>query len=217
MFCRVDCPRAPHAMRKALALIFLFCPSLLFAQTSSTEAWKEVGGRAFSNWSGLDVQAGVAELKGDGEAVFRYPDGPKGSYNHGFRRENDSAEDWSGFYGIQFELKLDRAQDAELQARFVPYGGTDESKPKPGCLASIAITGEGWRTITLPWSAFQFDQVRRSQPPGGEGISPACPDLGREAHGRFLFEKCPAGQRPGACAVHAGCRKGDRCQWPRGL
>jgi len=143
-------------MRNALALLFLFGPSLLLAQMPPIGAWEELGGQAFSHWSGLEAKEGVAQTKAAGEAVFRYPDGPKGSYNHGFRRENDSAQDWRGFYGIQFDVKLDQAAVGLLQARFVPYGVPVDQ----GSTASIVLAGDGWHTVTLPWDAFSFNQVR---------------------------------------------------------
>ena len=73
------------------------------------------GRRAISGWLGLgvwllaawvcpaqrepasapvSVELGVAVSDGSGPATFRFPDGPRGQYKHGFRVLNDSAAEW---------------------------------------------------------------------------------------------------------------------------
>ena len=92
-----------------------------------------------------------------GGTVLREPDGPRGQYKHGFRVYNDSAAEWQDFYGVRFEVKLPDAQEVELTATIqrAPRGASPET-PVNG---TVRVSGKGWHTVTLPWSAFQFDQA----------------------------------------------------------
>ena len=92
-----------------------------------------------------------------GETTLREPDGPRGQYKHGFRVLNDSAAEWQKFYGVRFEVKLPDAREVELTATIqrAPRGATPET-PVSG---TVLVSGKGWHTVTLPWSAFQFDQA----------------------------------------------------------
>jgi hypothetical protein len=97
-------------------------------------------------------------VKVSDEATLREPDGTRGQYKHGFRVLNDSAAEWQNFYGVQFEVNLPDDREVELtttilRARRIvnvpetPIGGT------------VRVNGKGWHTITLPWSAFDFEQA----------------------------------------------------------
>lgn len=108
------------------------------------------------NWSGLrkSDQEGIALLQGSTEAVFRQPDGAKGSYKHGFRTENDSTANWSSYYGVRFDLELVDDEPVELKASLRTL---TEQIP-----AIVQIQGRGWHTVTLPWSSFEDEQARSS-------------------------------------------------------
>lgn len=92
-----------------------------------------------------------------GETTLREPDGPRGQYKHGFRVLNDSAAEWQNFYGVQFELKLPDAREVELTATI--QRARRGASPEPPVSGTVRVSGQGWHTITLPWSAFQFDQA----------------------------------------------------------
>jgi hypothetical protein len=113
--------------------------------------------KTLAGWSGL--QSG-AVLEIPGEAVFRYPDGPRGQYKHGFRVLNDSAANWQRFYGVQFEMKLPDAREVELTATILRAQRGDV--PEIPVKGSVHVSGKGWQVITLPWSAFNFDQANTS-------------------------------------------------------
>jgi hypothetical protein len=92
-----------------------------------------------------------------GETSFVYPDGPRGQYKHGFRVLNDSAAEWQAFYGVQFEVRLPDAREAELTATILRASRTEATEtPVNG---TVRVCGKGWHTVTLPWSAFQFNQA----------------------------------------------------------
>ena len=120
-----------------------------------------LGGPHFDNWTGVTPGPEGAVLNAPADAAtFRYPDGPRGFYKHGFRIENDSAFDWNAFYGLRFEIKLPGAGPVELKAVLEPAApGGGAGKPVESV---VNIAGEGWHTVTLPWTAFQFEQTRTS-------------------------------------------------------
>jgi hypothetical protein len=100
-----------------------------------------------------------AVVKFSGEITLREPDGPRGFYKHGFRLFNDSTADWRYFYGLQFEVKLPEARTVNLMTiiKAVGPGGADTQVTN-----LTVISGVGWHTVMLPWSAFEFDQARTS-------------------------------------------------------
>lgn len=116
-----------------------------------------LGDAKLGGWSGLGLTANdeTATLSVPGEAVFRYPDGPRGWYKHGFRIENDSTADWRDFYGVRLQVHLSDDQPVELQALICP---TDRTQGDVG--ASVVVRGSGWHSVTLPWSAFAAEQAR---------------------------------------------------------
>ncbi|HSV16081.1 MAG TPA: hypothetical protein VLI90_17605 [Tepidisphaeraceae bacterium] len=134
---------------------------ILLASSSSGAAdapWQQLGGgSAFGNWPGLKVAAdGTASLAVPGEAVFRYPDGPRGFYKHGFRVFNDGTADWHADWGVQLEVKLADARAVELMVSIAPASRGNEVESRK---ATVRIAGDGWHTVNLPWSAFQFEQA----------------------------------------------------------
>jgi hypothetical protein len=85
--------------------------------TASAQLAIELGGKQFADWSGVaSVSIGVATIGQSGEAGYRFPDGTRGQYKHGFRVLNDSAAEWQDFYGVQFEVKLPDAREVGLTA-----------------------------------------------------------------------------------------------------
>ena len=125
-------------------IVVLLAPFFCAAQT--TPLTLSVGG----------LKAGVV-VEFSGETTLREPDGPRGQYKHGFRVLNDSAAEWQNFYGVQFEVNLPDAREVELTTTIqrAPRGPSPET-PVTG---TVRVSGAGWYLITLPWSAFQFDQA----------------------------------------------------------
>ena len=114
-----------------------------------------IGDESFSGWTGLKVEKDVAALTLPGEAEFRYPDGPRGFFNHGFRAETDSAADWHELWGVRVDVKLpEQIHETDLTFTIAPAGTL--SRPVS---STVRISGAGWRTVSLPWSAFAFDQA----------------------------------------------------------
>ena len=118
-----------------------------------TDGWRQ--------WTGLETAgpAGAA-LTGTGAAVFRYPDGPRGFYKHGFRVLNDGAADWEDRYGVRLEVELpdDRAAELTVAVRAAGANGTIGESSE----SRTALCGAGWHEVVLPWRAFGFEQARTS-------------------------------------------------------
>jgi hypothetical protein len=121
-------------------------------------AWQVLSGTRFENWTGVDVSEDSAEatLQGPGEAIFRYPDGPKGWIKHGFRLLNDGTADWHECEGLKLDIHLADDRPVEVKAAIGTPDETDESSMVQG---RVLVRGAGWHTVTLPWSAFAFDQA----------------------------------------------------------
>src|ERR1035438_7136418 len=96
-------------------------------------------------------------VNASGETILREADGPRGQYKHGFRVLNDSAAEWQNFYGVQFETKLPDAREVELTATI--QRAARGASPETPVNGTVRVSGEGWHTVTLPWSAFQFDHA----------------------------------------------------------
>jgi len=95
-----------------------------------------------------------------GETKLREPDGPRGQYKHGMRVLNDSAAEWQKFYGVQFEVNLPDPKDVALTAGITRFQCT--ASPGTPVTATVSVSGKGWHAITLPWSAFAFQQANTS-------------------------------------------------------
>ncbi len=109
--------------------------------------WTVPGGGA-----GTDITLNVP-----GNTIYTYPDGPLGQYNHGFRVYNDSAAEWQKFYGVQFDVRLSAPAEVVL-AVGIQRARRGEVVDAP-VVSSQRVSGAGWHRITLPWSAFAFDQA----------------------------------------------------------
>ena len=119
-----------------------------------------LGGRDLQGWSGLELASEGAKMPVPGSAVFRYPDGPRGAYRHGFRLLNDSAADWGKLYGVRYDVELPDAREVELVTTIRAAGSGSAATEGVGSV--IRIQGQGPHNITLPWTAFAFEQARTS-------------------------------------------------------
>lgn len=152
--------------------IILACTVLLFFRLPSVFAGAEdqppvLPLAAPGTWNGLSTvqdsggECGVLPLTGT-EAVFTYPDGQRGWYNKGFRLENDGTRDWRDYFGVALELKLPDDRPVELGVQIkIPK---QEARPTfvEATKATIPLRGTGWHAVTLPWSAFDFQQAQPS-------------------------------------------------------
>ncbi len=142
--------------------------SSAFGDGAPARGWVDLGGSTFENWSGVTpAPDGSASFAVPGSAAFRFPDGPRGFYNHGFRIENDGTVDFKPYFGVRCEVRLPDVRQAELTF------GVFEARPKKADREQSAVMhviGQGWHTITLPWSALQFPQAGEGFLKYGKGV-----------------------------------------------
>ncbi|MBW8782510.1 MAG: hypothetical protein JF599_11565 [Verrucomicrobia bacterium] len=136
----------------------LFAAPAPFPDNSAQPAWQSLGGATFAGWSGLAVAAdGSAELVVPGEAVYTVPAGPRGAYGVGLWGFNDSTLDARKWYGVRFDLALDR-DDApfvgSLTTHLPPLTGRDDIRHS--AQAPLRLQGKGWHALTVPFSAFDY-------------------------------------------------------------
>jgi hypothetical protein len=103
---------------------------------------------------------GSAALAVPGEAVFGFPDGPKGWHKRGFRVEHDGTRDWRDEYGLQLDVRLAAATPVELSVRLRVPGQPVRMDYVQETKATVTVQGAGWHRVTLPWSAFDFAQAQ---------------------------------------------------------
>ena len=147
--------------RLARFQLLLAIIAAVFASPAIAQPALTLGGDQFNGWTGLgSISDGIAALADSQTATFRYPDGLRGQYKHGFRVLNDSAAEWQNFYGVECEISLPDARKIELTA--VILRAQRGEAPETPVRAQVKLSGAGWHSVMLPWSAFQFDQANRA-------------------------------------------------------
>ena len=89
--------------------------------------------------------------------VGKYHLGGPANNPDGFRTLNDSTADWHDFWGVRFDVKTSR--DTELTITITAAGNGVAGK---SVRSVVRLTGEGWHTVALPWSAFSQFSSRRA-------------------------------------------------------
>jgi hypothetical protein len=109
-----------------------------------------IGGAKFEGWTGLNETADGAVLKVPGAAVYTVPvEGKK------------STLDASAWYGLRFDVKLDPTDApfmGELKLMRPPTAPGDRQDMVGSTKAPLRIEGKGWHTITLPFTAFDYNR-----------------------------------------------------------
>jgi len=121
------------------------------------------GGARGESWSGLLLDSspgsvGAAQLTLPGEATYRVPDGPKGWFRQGLLTENDGTIDARGWYGVRFEVELDREDPLELElvVRIPPQ--PDRNSLLNASSGRAFVRGKGWHTVTVPFASFDYNR-----------------------------------------------------------
>jgi len=147
-----------------LSAIAAFFPFNLSADENGAKSLPmqvELGGKQFAGWSGVESTADGARLRLPGEAVFQYPQGPKGWYIEGFRTKNDSTGDWRAFYGLKMDVKVPEGRTLKLLATLITPPPALRQDYLPESPAACTVGGAaGWQHVTLPWPLFDFDKTQ---------------------------------------------------------
>ncbi|MBW8780595.1 MAG: alginate lyase family protein [Verrucomicrobia bacterium] len=188
---------------KSLSFVLLaaILASPVHAEVESP-AVQSLGGSAFVGWKGLVPAAEGATFPVPGVAAFRFPEGPRGFYKHGYSVENDSTANWTSLYGVQCEVKLADAREIAVTVAInAANRNGGESEP---IKSTVRLTGSGWHTVTLPWSAFGFDQARTVFLNFVRGVSVSAEFTDGGQPGRIVINNVRAIQAPAVgltCAV----------------
>jgi len=141
--------------------LFLFLVSLslesyaengIYARNPAT---KELNLQAGSN---LNVSKEGYELKLPGSAVYTVPDGEKGWYIRGLMSENDGVIDARHWYGMQFDLYLDKNELFDLFLTLSISTQKGRHDLLDSTTASIKLQGKGWHSVTIPFHSFDFNR-----------------------------------------------------------
>src|SRR5689334_1663918 len=133
-------PKLIISMFLAIAL-----PRMVPGQSSSLQSLVvELSGGTFAGWTGVQPgKQGVADWNLEGSAVFKYPQGQKGWYRHGFRDLNDSSADWRNFYGVELDVLVPQGRALELQAAIAIPRMFSRQEFVPESHAALTVSGEG--------------------------------------------------------------------------
>ncbi|MEI6078657.1 MAG: hypothetical protein WCS94_23975, partial [Verrucomicrobiota bacterium] len=133
-------------MKRNLHIFGLLLATFLSSFAQSSDVYHLIGG--------VPADKTLAAV---GSITLREPDGPRGVFKHGFRTFNDSAAEWQTSYGVQFEIKLPDARETEITAGIFKYQ-KETNGYNPPVSATVRVSGKGWHTVTLPWSAFDSER-----------------------------------------------------------
>lgn len=148
----------PGLHRSLLLTVFLSAAWLLPAPRAGEAPVPNLlplGGPAWEGWTGLVADAEGAARPAGSTASFRYPQGPKGWYRHGFVREHDGTRDWRPYLGLQLQVEVPAGTQAVLRVTVQRPELGDRPEFAPAARAEIVVNGAaGWQTLVLPWSIF---------------------------------------------------------------
>jgi hypothetical protein len=113
-------------------------------------------GNLAASESRVDLDFSVSMQSGQ-SASFRFPDGSKGRYKHGFRFHHDGTRDWRAFRGLELTLDADAGREVELTVTLVTPPGMNANER-----TSATVTTIGGGRIRLPWEAFDHLRARTS-------------------------------------------------------
>jgi hypothetical protein len=131
--------------------LFILLPLLAQAQLH-----EPVGNTDFSDWSGISkVRKNTAEFKSGKPISYVYSNQNR-VYPNLKREFKGDAADWYDYAGISFEIFLDKSSTTEVAVTF-KAAPADFMELNPASTAKALITGNGWKTVYLPWDLFDVN------------------------------------------------------------
>ncbi len=138
-------------MKRMTALLALLLPCIGMAELSL-----QVGNSDFSDWKGISKAGDDAgELKSGRPVSYVYSNQNR-VYPTLKREFVGDAADWYGYAGLSFEIFLEKPSTAEVTAAF-KADPADHMELNPVSTAKSLVTGEGWKTVYLPWDLFDVN------------------------------------------------------------
>jgi hypothetical protein len=90
-------------------------------------------------------------------ASFRFPEGSKGRYKHGFRFLHDGTRDWRSYQGLELSLEADPGREVEIITTLVAPEGMNANER-----TTAKVIATGAKQVRLPWSVFDHLRARTS-------------------------------------------------------
>ncbi len=139
-----------------LVVLFVFAARALAALPAS----QRLDDEKFQRWTGIETTAEGALLRVPGTAIFRAPDGPLGWHRPtDYQEEHDGVLDLRAWYGLRFEVALDRDDAAFTLDLTLGLPPQKERHNFPdGASAHAVVQGSGWRTVTVPVESFDYNR-----------------------------------------------------------
>ena len=151
----------------SLLLAMLLTPHSALAKTIEQPArsaiWRPLGGSIWENWSGIKRidRTGAGTLGPTGTAAFIAPATPGhgGWYKQGFLLKCGGTINFLRWYGLECQVKTPspKAVRMVVTLRIPPQLGREALIPSTR--AMITLSGTGWHTVILPWSAFNLPRA----------------------------------------------------------
>ena len=145
----------------SLCLCAISLTATAFAESPNAANFS-LGGAQLTGWIGLtSIKASgshtvEAKLPVGAPAIYTAPKGPKGWYQNGLTRVNDSTIDCRDYFGLRFDAKCESDKPVDLVASVRIPGETGCQNLLPSAAAHIRVSGAGWHTVTIPWTAFDY-------------------------------------------------------------
>lgn len=131
------------------------------AVTSNAGQWPLDQNR-FERWAGVTPLKAKGKspqavaLKSKTEGIYKVPDGPRGWYNHGLVEQNDSSLNLLDWYGLRFEILLEKESPLHLEVTAKAPPRTGRRDIPDSTSTSVEVQGKGWQTVTIPFSSFDY-------------------------------------------------------------
>ncbi len=148
-----------------LAMIFIPFPALAktIQQPVHQVIWRPLGGRSWQNWSGIKRigTAGAGIVEPTGTAAFSAPATPghKGWYKQGFLLKCGGTINFLQWYGLECQVKPPTSGTMRMLVKLSipPQLGRESLIARAQAMATLS--GTGWHTVILPWSAFNLPRA----------------------------------------------------------
>ncbi|VGO16550.1 hypothetical protein PDESU_05141 [Pontiella desulfatans] len=133
--------------------------AMVFPLMTMADLRMDVGRSDLSDWTGVSTvgknEAGVES----GKPVSYTYQNQNRVYPGLMRDFYGDAADWYGYAGLSFELFLDKPSTAEVTATF-KADPVDHMELNPASTATVLVTGQGWKTVYLPWDLFDVNAAQ---------------------------------------------------------
>ena len=157
--------------RGTVVLLFVMATLATIASTAATgdaalaapvQIYLPLGGSEFKGWSGLrNIAGGMADFPADGTAEFTASPTPPhtGWYSQGFVDRCGGTINFRHWYALKLRMYLPENAPATVRVTLQIPPQPQRESLIAATSATAALSGKGWCTVTLPWSAFDLPRA----------------------------------------------------------